>query len=478
MTRVVTVAAAQMGPIARDDSRAAVVERLVALLRTAAEPGRRPGGVPRAGADHVLPPLVVRGRRPRPRRLVRDRGARARHEAAVGRGGAARRRLQPGVRRADARRAPVQHRRCSSAPDGDEVGRYRKIHLPGHGEHEPWRPFQHLEKRYFERGDLGLPGVRGVRRPGRDADLQRPPLARGLPGAGAAGRRAGAASATTRRSTTRRRPSTTASATSTTTWSCRRAPTRTARSWSGWPRPGSRRASSTSAGRASSTRRATIVAECTTLGDEVVVAALRPRRHGLVQDDAVRLRPPPPARPVPLARRRRLSPRPVRQPGGGGVPAGGAGARWSTGWAASSWWTAAWWWTWWTALVRSSSWCPPAGRRRFLVGVGRRGRGRRALVGDRGRRGLAVDRHATVAALPVLALPVAARLATVEQRADRRASPARTAGQRTVVDDLEQRHRAQGQHEDDGHGPREAEAVVGQPRQPSPLGGGRRRRRG
>jgi predicted amidohydrolase len=37
--------------------------------------------------------------------------------------------------------------------DGCEVGRYRKVHLPGHAEHEPWRPFQHLEKRYFEVGD-------------------------------------------------------------------------------------------------------------------------------------------------------------------------------------------------------------------------------------------------------------------------------------------------------------------------------------
>jgi len=40
------------------------------------------------------------------------------------------------------------------------VLRYRKIHLPGHAEHEPWRPFQHLEKRYFEVGDLGWPVTR------------------------------------------------------------------------------------------------------------------------------------------------------------------------------------------------------------------------------------------------------------------------------------------------------------------------------
>jgi len=36
------------------------------------------------------------------------------------------------------------------------IHRYRKIHLPGHDQHEPWRAFQHLEKRYFEVGDLGF----------------------------------------------------------------------------------------------------------------------------------------------------------------------------------------------------------------------------------------------------------------------------------------------------------------------------------
>jgi predicted amidohydrolase len=44
--------------------------------------------------------------------------------------------------------------------DGRTVSKYRKIHLPGHAEHEPWRPFQHLEKRYFEVGNLGWPVVK------------------------------------------------------------------------------------------------------------------------------------------------------------------------------------------------------------------------------------------------------------------------------------------------------------------------------
>jgi len=35
---------------------------------------------------------------------------------------------------------------------GETISKYRKVHLPGHAEHEPWREFQHLEKRYFEPG--------------------------------------------------------------------------------------------------------------------------------------------------------------------------------------------------------------------------------------------------------------------------------------------------------------------------------------
>ena len=41
-------------------------------------------------------------------------------------------------------------------PDGRIVGRYRKIHLPGHSEHLPQAPFQHLEKRYFDVGNEGF----------------------------------------------------------------------------------------------------------------------------------------------------------------------------------------------------------------------------------------------------------------------------------------------------------------------------------
>jgi predicted amidohydrolase len=42
------------------------------------------------------------------------------------------------------------------APDGKIVGKYRKVHLPGHADHKPKAAFQHLEKKYFEVGDLGF----------------------------------------------------------------------------------------------------------------------------------------------------------------------------------------------------------------------------------------------------------------------------------------------------------------------------------
>jgi predicted amidohydrolase len=40
---------------------------------------------------------------------------------------------------------------------GETVGTYRKVHLPGHEEFDPERTHQHLEKRYFEPGNLGFP---------------------------------------------------------------------------------------------------------------------------------------------------------------------------------------------------------------------------------------------------------------------------------------------------------------------------------
>ena len=45
-------------------------------------------------------------------------------------------------------------------PSGETVLKYRKVHLPGHRDFDPIRKVQHLEKRYFEVGDLGFPVIR------------------------------------------------------------------------------------------------------------------------------------------------------------------------------------------------------------------------------------------------------------------------------------------------------------------------------
>lgn len=40
--------------------------------------------------------------------------------------------------------------------DGSIIAKYRKVHVPGHEEHEPDRPFQHAERHYFEPGPDGF----------------------------------------------------------------------------------------------------------------------------------------------------------------------------------------------------------------------------------------------------------------------------------------------------------------------------------
>lgn len=54
--------------------------------------------------------------------------------------------------------------------DGSIAGKYRKIHLPGHSEHKPEAPFQHLEKKFFEVGDLGF-GVHRLPLEGNDVRM-------------------------------------------------------------------------------------------------------------------------------------------------------------------------------------------------------------------------------------------------------------------------------------------------------------------
>jgi N-carbamoyl-D-amino-acid hydrolase len=160
MSRRLTVAAAQMGPISRDDGRGEVVDRLIELLATAYQQG--------AGLV-VFPELALTTFFPRWWYQDADPALDAWYETEMPSPDtkplfeeAARRRT--GFCLGFAERTPEDRRFNTSilvGPDGEEIGRYRKIHLPGHAEHEPWRRFQHLEKRYFERGDLGFPVYEG-----------------------------------------------------------------------------------------------------------------------------------------------------------------------------------------------------------------------------------------------------------------------------------------------------------------------------
>jgi N-carbamoyl-D-amino-acid hydrolase len=151
MSRIVTVGAAQMGPIQRAHSRAEVVARMVELLREAAS--HRCDLV-------VFPELTLTTFFPRwwmedqaeidsffEREMPSNETAPLFNEAA---------RLGIGISFGYAELTP-EGRRFNTAllvsKAGQQVGKYRKIHLPGHAEHEPWRAFQHLEKRYFEVGD-------------------------------------------------------------------------------------------------------------------------------------------------------------------------------------------------------------------------------------------------------------------------------------------------------------------------------------
>jgi len=150
MTRVITVGGGQLGPVQRSDSREMVVDRLIALLRQA-----------RGHACDlvVFPELALTTFFPRwffeaqsdidaffetemPSAVTKPLFEEAAH-------------LGVGFSLGFAELTPDGHHYNSQilvGPDGVEIGRYRKVHLPGHEEYEAWRAFQHLERRYFEPG--------------------------------------------------------------------------------------------------------------------------------------------------------------------------------------------------------------------------------------------------------------------------------------------------------------------------------------
>ena len=160
MSRILRVGAAQMGPIHKADSRQVVVKRMIDLLDQAR--GQKCDLVvyPELALTTFFPRWYMTDRaeidawfeRELPNAATRPLFERAAH-ARIG--------LSFGY----AELTP-DGRHFNSAilvdRDGKIVGKYRKVHLPGHAELDPQRAFQHLEKRYFEPGDLGFPVWRSM----------------------------------------------------------------------------------------------------------------------------------------------------------------------------------------------------------------------------------------------------------------------------------------------------------------------------
>jgi predicted amidohydrolase len=159
VTRIVRVGAAQLGPIARRDTRDEVVDRLLALLEQGAGAGCDLVVFPELALTTFFPRWYFDESRPDERAELESfyetemPGPHTKRlfEAAA--------RLRVGFCLGYAELTPDGHRYNSYVlveHDGSIVGSYRKVHIPGHEEHEPWRPFQHLERRYFEESPDGF----------------------------------------------------------------------------------------------------------------------------------------------------------------------------------------------------------------------------------------------------------------------------------------------------------------------------------
>jgi N-carbamoyl-D-amino-acid hydrolase len=157
MTRFLNMAAAQLGPIGRRESKASVVARLVTLMREAH--GR--------GVEFLVYPEMALTTF-FPRWYIDDRDAADAYFDAEMPGPETRPLFDEAARLS----IGFYLGYCEKAQEGNRVrrfnasvlvdragavlGHYRKVHVPGASANDPSLPFQHLEKLYFEDGDLGF----------------------------------------------------------------------------------------------------------------------------------------------------------------------------------------------------------------------------------------------------------------------------------------------------------------------------------
>lgn len=156
--RVVTVGAAQLGPIGLEERRPDVVARLIALMEKAAARGCTLVVFPELALTTFFPRWHFETQaeidrffeREMPSAETRPLFDRAR-ELGVG--------FYLGYAELTEEDGETRHYNTSILVDRDGtiVGKYRKVHLPGHAENQPEREWQHLEKAYFDVGNLGFP---------------------------------------------------------------------------------------------------------------------------------------------------------------------------------------------------------------------------------------------------------------------------------------------------------------------------------
>jgi len=158
MTRSLPLAVAQLGPIARDETRASAVKRMIALLRKADDAGSKLIVFPELALTTFFPRWYFEDQADVDAFFETDMPNADTEPLfdAAARAGIA---FYLGYAELINHNDTTRRFNTSILVDqaGEIVGKYRKIHLPGHRELEPDFPFQHLEKRYFETGDLGFP---------------------------------------------------------------------------------------------------------------------------------------------------------------------------------------------------------------------------------------------------------------------------------------------------------------------------------
>lgn len=157
MARPLIIGAAQLGPIGRSESRQSVVKRMLELMHQAASMGCQLIVYPELALTSFFPRWYMEDQeeldsyfeREMPSPETRPLFDEARK---LGMG------FYLGYAELEYDNGNKHRYNTAILVDGSGklVGKYRKIHLPGHADHRPQYPFQHLEKRYFEVGNLGF----------------------------------------------------------------------------------------------------------------------------------------------------------------------------------------------------------------------------------------------------------------------------------------------------------------------------------